>query len=70
MAGVPHRVLEYAHDPRAASYGLEAVEALGLVAASVFKTLVVALDGGRLAVAMVPVDHQVDLKAVAAAFGA
>lgn len=69
-AGVAHRVLEYAHDPRSASYGLEAVEALGLPAASLFKTLVVALDGSRLAVAMVPVDCQVDLKAVAAAFGA
>jgi Cys-tRNA(Pro)/Cys-tRNA(Cys) deacylase len=69
-AGVEHHVLEYVHDPRSPSYGLEAVEALGLPAASVFKTLVVALDGGRLAVAMVPVEHQVDLKAVAAAFGA
>ena len=40
-AGIPHTVLSYAHDPRAASYGLEAADALGLDPDTVFKTLVV-----------------------------
>ena len=67
-AGVPFRVLEYAHDPKAESYGLEAAEALGLPPAHVFKTLVVQPEGGgALAVALVPVSASLDLKAVAQA---
>ena len=42
--------------------------ALGLDAARVFKTIVVAVDG-RLGVAVVPADAEVDLKAVADALG-
>lgn len=68
-AGVAHRLHAYAHDPRAASYGLEAAELLGLDPGRVFKTLLVAADS-RLAVAIVPVDRQLDLKALAAAVGA
>ena len=30
-AGIEHRVHEYAHDPDAASYGMEAAEALGSI---------------------------------------
>ena len=44
-AGIEHRVHEYAHDPDAASYGLEAAEALDQDPARVFKTLVADLDG-------------------------
>jgi len=40
-AGIAFTLHEYAHDPRADSYGMEAVEALGLDEARVFKTLVV-----------------------------
>ena len=73
-AKVPHRVLTYDHDPRAAAYGPEAASALGLDPAQVFKTLVVALEGaprsGALAVAVVPVARQLDLKAAADALGA
>ena len=61
-AGVAHAVHSYEHDPKAESYGLEAAEALGLDPARVFKTLVADLDG-RLAVAIVPVSAQLDLKA-------
>lgn len=68
-AGVPHEVLSYPHDPRAASYGLEAADALGLDPASVFKTLVVDVDGVGLACAVVPVSGMLDLKAVADALG-
>lgn len=68
-AGVDFTLHEYAHDPRAASYGLEAAEALGLDARRVLKTLVASIDG-RLAVAVVPVAGQLDLKALARALGA
>jgi len=67
-AAVPFSVHEYAHDPRAQSYGLEAAEALGLDPAQVFKTLLASLDG-RLVVAVVPVTGQLDLKALARALG-
>jgi Cys-tRNA(Pro)/Cys-tRNA(Cys) deacylase len=73
-AGVAHAVHAYAHDARSTlagggrGYALEAVEALGLDPARVFKTIVVAVDG-RLALAVVPADAEVDLKAVADALG-
>jgi len=67
-AGVAFTEHTYAHDPGAASYGLEAAAALGLVPEQVFKTLMVSVDG-RLVVGIVPVSGQLDLKAVAAAVG-
>ena len=66
--GVAFDVHPYDHDPAAVSYGLEAAAALGVPPAQVFKTLLVASDSG-LAVGVVPVDRQLDLKAVAAALG-
>jgi Cys-tRNA(Pro)/Cys-tRNA(Cys) deacylase len=62
-AGIAFEVHEYEHDPRVASYGLEAVEKLGLDAARVFKTLVADVDGA-LTVAVVPVEAQLDLRAL------
>ena len=62
-AGVAFIVHEYRHDTRAESYGLEAVEKLGLEAARVFKTLVADVDGA-LTVAVVPVEAQLDLRAL------
>lgn len=67
-AGVTFTLHPYEHDPRAESYGLEAAEALGLDQARVFKTLMASVDG-RLAVAVVPVSGQLDLKALARAVG-
>ncbi len=70
-AGITFAVHEYAHDPRSThregglGYALEAVGALGLDPARVFKTIVVEVDG-RLALAVVPADTEVDLKAAAA----
>jgi Cys-tRNA(Pro)/Cys-tRNA(Cys) deacylase len=61
QARIAFSVHEYEHDPGAASYGLEAAEALGIDPSRVFKTLVVDLDGS-LAVAVVPVETQVDLR--------
>src|SRR5262249_33843183 len=67
-AGVRVEVHEYVHDPSAASYGIEAAEALGIDPARVLKTLVAAVDGA-LWVAVVPVEAQVDLKRLATAAG-
>ena len=62
-AKVAHRVHSYEHDPKAASYGLEAAGQMGVDPARVLKTLVVDLDGS-LAVAIVPVAAQLDLRAL------
>ncbi len=67
-AGIAFTLHAYEHDPRSASYGLEAAEALGADPARVFKTLMAALDG-RLVVGVVPVAGQLDLKALARALG-
>ncbi|AIY17213.2 Cys-tRNA(Pro) deacylase YbaK [Pimelobacter simplex] len=65
-AGVAFTVHEYAHDARAASYGEEAAEAMGIDPARVFKTLFADVDGA-LVVGVVPVAGQLDLKALARA---
>ena len=75
QAGIPHTVREYEiPGPTAAarherpSYGLDAAAALGVDPRRIFKTLVVAVDG-QLAVAIVPVAGELDLKAFADALG-
>ena len=67
-AGVRYVIHPYEHDPAAESYGLEAVEALGVEADHIFKTLMAELDTGELVVAIVPVDEMLNLKALAAVF--
>jgi Cys-tRNA(Pro)/Cys-tRNA(Cys) deacylase len=67
-AGIRFTALAYEHDPRAAAYGLEAAEKLGIEPERVFKTLLASVDGS-LAVGIVPVADQLDLKALAAALG-
>lgn len=67
-AGIAFDLLEYEHDPSQTSFGLEAVEVLGLPGEQVFKTLVAEVDG-KLAVGVVPVTAQLDLKALASAVG-
>jgi Cys-tRNA(Pro)/Cys-tRNA(Cys) deacylase len=67
-AGIAFEARPYDHDPRAASYGMEAAEALGADPARVFKTLLASLDG-TLVVGIVPVSGQLDLKALARALG-
>jgi len=68
-AGIPFTVHAYDHDPAAASYGLEAAEALGVEPDRVFKTLLADTELG-LVVGIVPVTGMLDLKALAAAVGA
>jgi Cys-tRNA(Pro)/Cys-tRNA(Cys) deacylase len=60
---VPYTLHPYEHDPGHPSYGLEAAEKLGLDPARVFKTLVAAVDG-KLVVAVVPVERQLDLRSL------
>nr|WP_300147181.1 Cys-tRNA(Pro) deacylase [Propionicimonas sp.] len=71
-AGVVHRLHPYAHDPANRHYGEEAAEALGVDPLRIFKTLVVDIGAARpeLAVAVVPVSGQLNLKLVATALGA
>ncbi|MGU9808417.1 Cys-tRNA(Pro) deacylase [Pseudomonas sp. Larv2_ips] len=64
-----HHIYSYEHDPKAASYGLEAAEKLGLDPAQVFKTLLASSEKGELLVAVVPVVGSLDLKALAHAAG-
>ncbi|MGJ0117617.1 aminoacyl-tRNA deacylase [Williamsia sp. MIQD14] len=78
-AGVEHRLHRYRADPRAVSYGDEAVEhladTLGVDAGQILKTLVLTLSGGeaaarqraRFAVAVLPVPRRLSTKAVVAA---
>jgi len=74
-AGVAHVVREYeppvrhgaARDERP-SYGLDAAAALGVEPARIFKTLVATVDD-RLAVAIVPVAAELDLKRLADVLG-
>lgn len=68
-ARAEHRVHSYEHDPKAASYGLEAAEKLGLDPQRVFKTLLASSEKGELLVAVVPVGGTLDLKALAHAAG-
>ncbi|MCP3428448.1 Cys-tRNA(Pro) deacylase [Opacimonas viscosa] len=63
-AKIPHEVLSYKHTPNAPAYGLEAAEKLQLPPEQVFKTLILNCDA-QLVVAIIPVDHQVSLKALA-----
>ena len=64
-----YKLHEYEHDAKASSYGLEAAEKLAVEPQRVFKTLVVEADNETLAVAVLPVDRQLNLKLMAKAIG-
>lgn len=64
-----YQIHEYEHDPSAESYGLEAADKLGVDPAYVFKTLVVATDADKLAVAILPVSDTLNFKKMAKALG-
>jgi Cys-tRNA(Pro)/Cys-tRNA(Cys) deacylase len=66
---IPFTLHKYDHDPQHASFGMEASEKLGIDPGRVFKTLVVEMDEGDLAVAIVRVDRQLNLKSLARALG-
>jgi Cys-tRNA(Pro)/Cys-tRNA(Cys) deacylase len=69
LAGVPHEVVKFDHDPREGSFGGEAVAALTaayrIEPGQIFKTLILAPP----AVAILPARSRLSLKAAAAALG-
>ena len=66
---ITFEIHQYQHDANHPSYGLEAVEKLGLNAEQVFKTLVVETENQQLAVAIIPVNCTLNLKKMAKALG-
>ena len=68
--GITYQIHEYTHASSAVSYGMEAAQKMGVVSQRVFKTLVVDAGNKRLAVAVLPVDQQLNLKLMAKAIGA
>lgn len=68
QAKVAFTVHTYEYDPDADSIGLQAAQALGEDPARVLKTLMAQVDGKPVCV-IVPSDHEVSLKKLAAAFG-
>ena len=69
-AGIRYQIHEYSHDSQASSYGEETCDLLGLSPKQVFKTLVVSTGAKtELAVAIIPVSHQLNLKTVAKSLG-
>jgi Cys-tRNA(Pro)/Cys-tRNA(Cys) deacylase len=67
--GVKFTLHAYDYDPDAASIGLQAAEALGVLPARVLKTLMAEADGKPVC-AVVPSDCEVSMKKLASAFGA
>ena len=67
---IRHQIHEYAHDATSDSYGLEAAEKMAVSEARVFKTLVLSLNKNELAVGILPVSSQLNMKLMAKAAGA
>jgi len=67
---IEHIIHEYQHDANHSSYGLEAAEKLNVDVDRVFKTLVVRMENGKLAVGVLPVSRQLSMKLFAKAIGA
>ncbi|WFE25054.1 Cys-tRNA(Pro) deacylase [Solwaraspora sp. WMMD791] len=65
---IPFQVHPYQVSPETPDYGAAVAAALGVAPAQVFKTLVAQVDGA-LAVGVVPVTGELDLKAFAVALG-
>jgi len=69
-ANIQFKLYEYSHQAEASSYGEEASKLLGIAPEQVFKTLLIACSATeQLAVAILPVSHQLNLKSVAKALG-
>jgi len=66
---VPFTLHQYEHDPKAESYGGEAAEKLKVDSERVYKTLVVSSPDNAMAVAVLPVNAKLSMKAIAAALG-
>jgi Cys-tRNA(Pro)/Cys-tRNA(Cys) deacylase len=68
QAGIAFTLATYDYDPDADSIGLQAAAALGVPPSTVLKTLMAEVDGKPVCV-IVPSDHEVSMKKLAAAFG-
>lgn len=68
QAGVAFTVHTYDYDPNADSIGLQAAEALGETPDRVLKTLMTLVDGKPVC-AMLPSDHELSMKKLAAITG-
>lgn len=66
--GIAFTTRSYDYDPDAESIGLQAAEALGEPPSRVLKTLMAELDGKPVCVVL-PSDHEVSMKKLAAALG-
>jgi Cys-tRNA(Pro)/Cys-tRNA(Cys) deacylase len=66
-AKADYRIHEYEHDPSAQFYGEEAAVKLGVDSSRIFKTLVISTQTKELAVGIVPVSQQLDMKRMAKA---
>ncbi|MFW8591914.1 Cys-tRNA(Pro) deacylase [Glaciecola sp. 2405UD65-10] len=66
---VPFTLHQYEHDPSAESYGGEAAEKLQVDSSRVYKTLVVSSPDHAMAVAVLPVNEKLSMKAIASALG-
>ncbi|WP_284777652.1 Cys-tRNA(Pro) deacylase [Agrobacterium sp. lyk4-40-TYG-31] len=67
-AGISFTTVSYDYDPNAERIGLQAAEAIGAEPHLVLKTLMAEVDGKAVCV-VVPSDHEVSMKKLAAAFG-
>ena len=65
---IAYTTVSYDYDPNADRIGLQAAEAIGEEPQRVLKTLMAELDGKPICV-VVPSDHEVSMKKLAAAFG-
>jgi len=68
QAKIAFTVHSYDYDPDADRIGIQAAEALGEAPERVLKTLMALVDGKAVCV-IVPSDHEVSMKKLAAAFG-
>lgn len=68
-SGVPFSVHHYEYAPGGGLIGMQAASSIGANPACVLKTLVVEVDRTTPVCLVVPADHRVNFKAVAALFG-
>jgi Cys-tRNA(Pro)/Cys-tRNA(Cys) deacylase len=68
QAGIAFSLHSYDYDPSADRIGLQAAEALGEAPGRVLKTLMALVDGKPVC-AIIPSDHELSMKKLAATFG-
>ena len=67
--GISYKLHSYDFDPGDLGIGEQAAKALGITPDRIFKTLMVKIDDQAIAVALVPVHAETQMKALAAALG-